>query len=85
MAYGLAGGWGTLGLPYQSFVTAYRPIGSGIANVSGWGAGLGGYGHGAIEYGDLSMTEAPVTDEDIYAVTASVMPVAAIAWTRISN
>lgn len=85
LAYGAAGGWGSLALPYQAFVTAYRPSGSGIANVAGWSAPAGGYGAGAIEYGDLSMTQTPVTDADIYAAVASVMPVAAVAWTRISN
>lgn len=36
-AYGAAGGWGSLGLPFQAFVTAYRPTGAGIAAVCGWG------------------------------------------------
>jgi hypothetical protein len=85
LASGAVGGWGSLALPYQAFVTAYRPSGSGIANVAGWSASAGGYGVGAIEYGALAMTQAPVMDADIYAAVASVMPVAAIAWTRISN
>ncbi len=85
LAYGRLGGWGSLVLPYQAFITAYRPTGSGIANVTGWSAGGGGYTVGAIEYADLAMTQAPVTDADIYAAVASVMPAAAIAWTRISN
>ncbi len=85
LAYGSAGGWGSLALPYQSFVTAYRPAGSGIAKVFGWGAAAGGYGKGVIEYGELAMAGVQVADADIYAAIASVMPVAAIAWTRISN
>ncbi len=85
LAYGRAGGWGNLSLPYQALVTAYRPSGSGIAKVTGWSASGGGYRVGAIEYANLAMTQAPVTDADIYAAVASVMPVAAIAWTRISN
>lgn len=85
LAYGAAGGWGSLSLPYQAFITAYRPSGSGIANVAGWSASAGGYGVGAIEYGDLSMTQTLVTDADIYAAVASVMPVATVAWTRIAN
>ena len=36
--YGMAGAWGSLNLPYQCFVTAFRPHGNGIAQVSGWGA-----------------------------------------------
>lgn len=85
LAYGSAGGWGSLSLPFQCFVTAFRPSGSGIAAVAGWSTPAGGYGIGAIEYGGLSMIEAAVTDPDIFAAAASVMPVAAVAWIRIGN
>ncbi|MBV8399017.1 MAG: hypothetical protein JOZ17_09790 [Acetobacteraceae bacterium] len=85
LGYGAAGGWGSLSLPFQAFVTAYRPRRSGIAQVTGWCAIGGGYRTGSIEYASLAMTQGPVTDADIYASVASVMPVAAIAWTRISN
>ncbi len=83
--YGVAGAWGSLSLPFQCFVTAFRPAGIGIATVSGWGAPAGGYGVGAIEYAGLSMVEGQVTDADIDAAIAGVMPVAAIAWTRITD
>lgn len=36
LGYGLAGGWGSLMLPYQAFITAYRPAGEGVANVMGF-------------------------------------------------
>jgi hypothetical protein len=85
VAYGVAGGWGSLQLPFQFFVTAYRPIGSGIALVAGWNSGLGGYGVGAIEYADLSMIQGQITDDDINAGIASVLPVAVIGWTRITS
>ena len=49
VGYGVAGGWGSLDLPFQCFVTAFRPLGSGIATVSGWGGPDAGYGVGAIE------------------------------------
>jgi len=39
LAYEAAGGWGSLALPFQCFVTALRPIGGGIANVNGYGSG----------------------------------------------
>ena len=83
--YGAAGGWGSLLLPFQCFVTAYRAQGSGIATVSGWRSGAGGWGHGAIEYASLDMVQGEITDADIDAAIAGVMPVAAIAWTRITN
>jgi hypothetical protein len=85
VGYGSAGGWGSLALPFQCFITAYRPIGSGIATVCGWGGPAGGYGHGTIEYASLEMVQGQVTDDDIYAAVADVMPVAAIGWTRITN
>ena len=83
--YGVAGAWGSLMLPFQCFVTAFRPTGAGIAAVSGWGQAAGGYGVGAIEYAQLSMVQGQVTDADINAAIAGVMPVAAIAWTRIAD
>ena len=85
VGYGLVGGWGSLQLPFQSFITAYRPTSSGIALVSGWGQGAGGYGDGSIEYGSLDMIEGQVTDADIMAAIASVLPVASTAWVAISN
>ena len=79
MGYGVAGAWGSLSLPYQCFVTAYRPIGSGIAMVGGYSTA------GVHEYADLAWVVVPVTDADIYAAIASVMPVATIAWTQIGS
>ncbi len=84
LGYGSAGGWGSLMLPYQCFVTAYRAQGSGIAKVAGYG-GPSGYGVGAIQYASLSMLTGSITDQQISAAIARVMPVSTIAWTRISN
>jgi hypothetical protein len=83
--YGVAGAWGSLSLPYQCFVTAFRPHGNGIAQVSGWGAPAGGYGRGALEYASLGMVQGQVTDADINAAIADVLPAATVAWTRITN
>jgi hypothetical protein len=85
VGYGKAGGWGSLTLPFQCFITAYRPVGSGIATVCGWGCSAGGYGRGAIEYASLEMVQGQVTDADIYAAVANVLPVAVIGWTRITS
>ena len=85
VGYGVGGGWGSMALPFQCFVKAYRPVGSGIALVSGWGGPVGGYGHGAVEYASMAMVQGQVTDGDIAAAIAGVLPVAAIAWTRIEN
>lgn len=85
LGYGAAGGWGSLMLPFQCFVTAFRPVGQGIGPVTGWGAGAGGWGTGVIGYGSMDMAASDVSDDDINAAIAGVMPVAAIAWTSISN
>jgi hypothetical protein len=85
VAYGSAGGWGSLALPFQCFVTAYRPLGGGIAMVGGWCSGGGAYGQGAIEYASLAMVQTQVTDEDIYNAVADVLPIATIGWTKIAD
>ena len=83
--YGLAGAWGNLNLPFQCFVTAYRPRSSGIAQVTGWGVTAGGYGFGAFEYANMAMVQGQVTDAEINSAVAGVMPVAVVAWMRITN
>ncbi|GAB0115310.1 hypothetical protein [Acidisoma sp. C75] len=90
LSWNTSGGWGTLSLPYQCFVTAYRPHGGGIANLSGWGTNptsfaLGGWNTGAIAWGDLSLLEGAVTDAEILSAVAQSMPAASIAWTALSN
>lgn len=78
-AYGQAGAWGSLNLPFQVFVTARRAQGVGIANVAGYGS------PGPLARASLDAATGQVTDADIYAAIASVMPTAARAWTRITN
>jgi hypothetical protein len=78
-AYGAAGAWGSLNLPFQVFVTARRAQGAGIANVAGYGTA------GPLARASLASATGQVTDADIYAAIASVMPTATQAWTRITN
>lgn len=85
LGYGVAGGWGSLLLPFQFFVTAFRPLGTGVPLVGGWNSGAGGWGVGAMEYASLAQVESQVTDADIDAAIAGTVPVAVTAWTRISN
>jgi hypothetical protein len=82
--YGVAGAYGSLLLPYQAFVTAYRPIGSGIPFVAGYSSTPSGYSVPSRgEYASLSMVINAVTDADIYAAVASVIPAGTITWLRI--
>jgi hypothetical protein len=90
LGYDVAGGWGSLLLPFQLFVTAFRPLGTGVPLVGGWGhipagpAG-GGWNTGAMEYASLAMVQSQVTDAEINSAIATTVPVAVTAWTRISN
>jgi hypothetical protein len=77
-------------LPAQVFVTAFRPNGSGIAQVAGYygtgnHAGAGGYGVGAIEYGSAAMIAGQVTDAAIYATVNTARAAGVTAWVAISN
>jgi len=86
IGYGVAGSYGSRMLAYQAFVTAYRPLGSGIPNVGGYGTSVGGYSRGSqLEYANISSSQTGITDAQIYAAVASVIPVATIAWMRIQN
>jgi hypothetical protein len=83
MAYGQIGGWGSLELPLQFFVTATRPATPGVGMVAGYGTDGGGYGEGTISYVDLSLLPGHVTDADIEETLCSLLPVNAVAWLRI--
>lgn len=86
IGYGMAGAYGSMLMPYQAFVIAYRPAGAGIPNVAGYGYSTGAYNMPSQEeYASLSMIQGAVSDADIYAAIDSVKPVATVVWTRISN
>ncbi len=85
LAYGQAGGWGSLALPFQSFVTAFRASAGGIATVGGYRTGAGGYGVGALQYITLGMVQSAVTDADIIAEIAATVPAGSIAWANIGG
>ncbi|HQT89692.1 MAG TPA: hypothetical protein PK677_14285 [Acidiphilium sp.] len=84
LAYGEAGAYGALNLPFQFFVRATRPSTGGVANVDGWGGVIGGYGVGAIEYVDSDLVSGQITDAEIYAAIESCTPAGSIAWTQIN-
>lgn len=77
LAYGAAGAYGSLTLPFQCFVTAHRPLGMGIPLVGGYGS------PGPLAYANLGWIAAEVTDADILTTVADLMPVGSIAWIRI--
>jgi hypothetical protein len=86
IGYGVAGAYGSLLLNYQAFVTAYRPAGSGLPYIQGYGTSPGGYARASrAAYADIGDMTTGVTDAAIYAAIASVIPAATIAWVAISN
>jgi hypothetical protein len=83
LAYGLAGGWGSLQLPLQFFVKATRPPTAGVGMLAGYGTPNGGYGAGTISYVDLSLLSGHVTDGDIQALLCRLRPANSVAWLQI--
>lgn len=86
IGYGVAGAYGSMLMPYQAFVIAYRPLGTGIPSVAGYGISTGAYSTASqAEWASLSMIQQGVTDSDIYAAIEATRPVATTVWTKISN
>jgi hypothetical protein len=85
LGYGVAGGYGSNTLPYQFFVTAFRPNATPVSNAGGYNEGPGGYNTAPMFYADTEQAPGAIDDADIYAAAAAVLPVASIAWTKISN
>ncbi len=84
--YDDAGAYSDVSLSYQAFITAYRPFGTGIPNIAGYGISTAGYSVDAQgEYTSPSMSTDTVTDADIYAAIEAVRPAATITWVRISS
>jgi hypothetical protein len=84
LAYGTAGGWGSLALPYQVFLTVKLPSPGNQAGLAGYGSGTGGYGAGSISYIDLAQIPGQVTDQDIQSAVCRLLPVNTVAWLRIT-
>lgn len=84
--YGVAGGYGSMLLPMQAFVTAYRPFGSGVPYVAGYGISTGAYSTPSqSDYVGLSQVSGFLTDADIFAAIDSVRPASYVIWARISS
>ena len=79
VGYGVAGGYGNLNLPYQSFLKVRRPHGAGIAQLAGYDTG------GVLAYGNLAMVQTPVSDSDIYAAAAAILPAGSTVWVQIQG
>lgn len=74
------GGWGDP-LPYQSFVTAYRPTG-GLQSLAEWDTYRFGWDENAY-WSDLQATS--ITDAAIIAAVESTRALGTIVWLRIAD
>jgi hypothetical protein len=85
--YGQAGAYGSMLIPYQAFVKAYRPASSGIPMIAGYGNAPAAYGIASQggEYASISMVQGAVQDADIYAAIDLVKPAGSTMWTQISS
>lgn len=84
--YGAAGCYGSMLLPFQCFIKAYRPMTSGIPNVAGYGVSTAGYSTPSQgEYASLSMVTGSIQDADINAVIDANRPASTTIWTQINS
>lgn len=84
--YGEAGGYGSLQHRAQAFIKAFRPEGSGIPNIAGYGASSGGYGTPSqSRWCSLSEIQGFVTDEDIYATIDATRAAGTLMWVQLAS
>ncbi|MBZ6386810.1 hypothetical protein [Pantoea piersonii] len=84
LGYGMAGGYGSLLLPYQAFVVAFRPKGTGIPLIAGYATPPSGYSVPSQgEYVSHEMVNGNVTDAQIYAAVAAVKMEGTIVWIKL--
>jgi hypothetical protein len=82
--YGAAGRYGSLSLPYQSFVTVTKPKVATIPLVAGYRVPVGAYStNSRIKYSSLSEMPSSASDADIYQAIESVRPSGTVIWVRI--
>jgi hypothetical protein len=83
LAYGWAGGWGSLRLPFTAFIVVNIPVGSGGAPLPGWDASTAGYGSGSTAYGSLLASQGQVTVDDVCQAVLRVLPTAVTVWLKV--
>lgn len=82
--YDVLGGYGSLMLAYQAFVTAYRPSGSGIPYIAGYSSTPSGYSVASRgEYASQSMITGSITDAQVYEAIAAVKMEGTLVWVRL--
>ena len=85
LGYGVCGGYGSINLPFQFFVTAYRPNATPISNAGGYNSGPGGFGCTPMLYADTTIYAGVISDAEIYTTIAAALPTCGVAWTTLLN
>lgn len=84
--YGAGGSYGSVVIPFQCFVVAYRSLTGGIPYVAGYSNPPAGYATPSqADYASLQQVIGTTQDAAIYAAIENVRPAGTIVWTRISN
>jgi hypothetical protein len=84
MGYGVGlGGYGSMILPAQVFITPHRGAGMGIPGVGGYGSTVDGYGVGAVEWAGITSELSGITDAMLYNLITMTKPTGVTAWTQI--
>jgi hypothetical protein len=85
LAYVVAGGWGSLALPFTAFITITIPPLSAASSSAGWNSDPGAYNVGQLGYSSASAATRQLGTEDVSAAITSVLPLAATAWVNITD
>ena len=82
--YNKSGSYGSVALPFQVFIIAYRPFVQSAGNLSTYN-GNAYYNSPTTNYANLGLRAAAVTDQDIYNTIDSVKPANTIVWVQLQN
>lgn len=87
LAWDTAGAWGDETATYTAFLNVGRPLTFGLANLAGWDSAIGGWNIGSISWidDDDANSSQSISDADIYAAIAAVVPAGMIVWVSISG
>ncbi|MGK3131167.1 hypothetical protein ACCW76_18405 [Pantoea sp. C8B4] len=84
LGYGVAGGYGSVKMPYQAFVVVRRPQVSSLPHIAGYHTTPSGYGTPSRgQYVSLNMFRGEMSDAQLYAAVAEVKLEGTIVWVRL--
>lgn len=83
--YGVAGGYGSLQMPNQALVKAYRPLTAGIPNIGGYRLGGAYRNPSPSAYANIAASGAFIADADIDAAIEATKPLGTRVWVQINS